>query len=70
MRNATSTNKDHAVGCVVCLDIALQVITFDALNVFLGSEDGSSEGLALKCGGMQVIEDDFFQLLVYFLLLT
>lgn len=64
VRDATSANENHSVGGVVRLDVVLEVGPLDALNVLLGSEDGASEGLALESGSVQVVEDDFLELLV------
>lgn len=68
--NTTSTDKDHAVGGVVGLDVAFQVVPLDGLDVLLRAEDGASEGLALECGGVQMVEDDLLELLVNLLLLA
>jgi hypothetical protein len=64
VRDATSANENHTVSGVVGLDVGLEIAALDALNVLLGSEDGSSERLALESGGMQVVKDNFLELLV------
>lgn len=66
--NAAGTDKDHAVSSVVGLDIVLEIGSLDALNVLLGSEDGTSERLALESSGVKVVEDDLLELLVNLLL--
>lgn len=68
--NATGSDENHAVSGVVGLDVVFQVGPLDALNVLLGAEDGTSEGLALECGGVQVVEDNLLKLLVDLLLFT
>lgn len=66
--DATSSDEHHAVSGVVGLDVVEQVRTLYALDVLLGAEDSSSEGLALKSGGVEMVEDDFLKLLVYLFL--
>lgn len=68
--DTTSTNQDHAVRGVVGLDVVGQVIPRDSLDVLLGTKDGTTEGLALECGGMEVVENNLLQLLVNLLLLA
>ena len=68
VRDTTCTNENHAVSGVVGLDVGLEVRALDALDVLLGSKDGASEGLALVGGGVKVIEDNLFELLVNLLL--
>jgi len=68
--DATSTNKDHAVGGVVGLDVVLEMGALDGLDVLLGSEDGASEGLALESGCVQVVEHNLLELLVHLFLLA
>lgn len=70
MRNATSTDQDHAVSSVVGLDVVGQVVTGDGLDVLLGTEDGAAKGLALVSGGVKVVEDNLLELLVNLLLLA
>jgi hypothetical protein len=66
--NAASSDEHHAVGGVVSLDVCLQVGALDALDVLLGAENGAAEGLVLEGGGVEVVEDDFLELLVNLLL--
>jgi hypothetical protein len=70
VRNATSTNQDHAVSSVVGLDVVGQVIPGDGLDVLLRAEDGAAKGLALVSGGVKVVEDNLLELLVNLLLLA
>lgn len=66
--DTAGTDKDHAVRGVVGLDVLSQVRALDGLDVLAGAEDGAAKGLALESGGVQVVEDDFLQLLVDLLL--
>lgn len=68
--DTTSTNQDHAVRGVVGLDVVGQVVTGDGLDVLPGTKDGTTEGLGLVRGGVEVVEDNLLQLLVNLLLLT
>lgn len=70
VRDASGAYQDHAVGEIVLLDVAGQVVALDARNVLLGAQDGAAEGLALESSGVQMVEDDFLHLLVDFLLLS
>lgn len=70
MGDTAGTNENHAVSGVVGLDVVDQVITLDALDVLLGSEDGAAERLVLESSGMQVVENNLLELLVNLLLLT
>lgn len=65
--NATSTNKDHAVGGIVVLDVVGELSSGDVADVLLGAEDGAAEGLVLEGGGVQVIEDNLLNLLFHLL---
>lgn len=69
VRNTAGTNEDHSISGIVGSDIVDEVLTLDALDVFLWSKDGSAKGLALISSGVQMIEYNFLQLLVDFLLL-
>lgn len=69
MRDATSTNKNHSVGSVVGLDVVRQVVSCDALDVRLGSEDRTAKRLALESRCMKMVEYNFLHLFVDFLLL-
>lgn len=68
--DASGGDEDHAVGFVVLADVVGEVGALDGEDVFLGAEDGTAEGLALECGGVEVVKDDFFELAVDFLLLA
>ena len=69
VRDTSGADQDHAVGEIVLLDVAGQVIALDARNVLLWAQDGAAEGLPLKGSGVQVVKYDFLHLLVDFLLL-
>jgi hypothetical protein len=64
VRDAAGANEHHAVSSVVGLDIVDQVVALDAADVFGGAEDGAAERLVLEGGRVEVVEDDFFELLV------
>jgi len=68
--DATSASENHAIGGVVGLDVRRQVVAGNAHDILAGTEDGATERLALESGGMQVVKNDFFNLLVDFLLFT
>lgn len=68
--DTTSTNQDHAVRGVVGLDVVGQVVTGDGLDVLPGTKDGTTEGLSLERGGVEVVENNLLQLLVNLLLLA
>lgn len=68
--DTTGTNEDHTVSGVVGLDVVNQVVPGDGLDVLLGAEDGTTEGLALESGGVEVVENNLLELLVNLLLLT
>jgi hypothetical protein len=68
--DATGTDKNHAVGGVVGLDVIFEIGALDSLDVLLGSEDGASEGLALESGCVQVVENNLLELLVHLFLLA
>lgn len=59
MLDTTSADKDSLFGEVVSLDIVDEIIALNALNVFLGSQNGTSEGLALESSSMKMVKDDF-----------
>jgi hypothetical protein len=63
MGNATGTNEDHAVGCVVVLDVAGKLGPGDVTDVLAGTKDSAAQRLVLEGGGVEVIEDDLFKLL-------
>src|SRR5699024_9391891 len=56
--DTTSADEDHAVSGVVGLDVVDQAVTGDGLDVLLGTEDGTTKGLALESGGVKVVEDN------------
>ena len=64
VRDAAGADEDHAVRCVVRLDVVGQLVAGDGLDVLFRAEDGAAEGLVLEGGGVEMVEDDFFQLLV------
>lgn len=68
--NTTSSDKNHAVGSVVVLDVVGKLGPGDVTDVLAGAEDGAAEGLLLVSGGVQVIENNFLQLLLNLLRLT
>lgn len=57
--DATGTDKDGLLGQVVGLDVVDKVITLDALDVFLGSENSAAKRLALEGSGVEVIKNNF-----------
>lgn len=69
MGDTAGTDKDHPVSSVVFLDVSFKVGALDALDVFLGTEDGPAEGLTLESDGVEVIKDNFLELLVNLFLL-
>lgn len=68
--NATSTDEDHTVGGVVVLDVAGELGSGDVADVLARAKDGAAQWLVLESSGMQVVEDDLFNLLLNFLGLT
>mmetsp|Transcript_661 Transcript_661/g.896 ORF Transcript_661/g.896 Transcript_661/m.896 type:complete len:214 (+) Transcript_661:1128-1769(+) len=46
------------------MDVIGEVGLGEGLDIFFGSEDGATEARALECGGVEVVEDEFFLLLV------
>lgn len=70
MGDTAGTDEDHAVSSVVGLDVVNEVVALDASDVLLGSKDSAAEGLVLEGGGMEVVEDDFLELLINLLLFT
>jgi hypothetical protein len=44
----TCTDEHHPVSGVVGLNVRLEIGAFDRLDVFAGSEDGATEGLAYR----------------------
>jgi len=68
MGDTSGTNENHAVSLVVGVDVVDEVGTLDGENVLLWPENGAAKRLTLESGGMEVIEDDFLELAVDFLL--
>ncbi len=64
VRNATSTDQNHPVGCVVVLDVVHQFCPGNVTDVFTRSEDGTAQGLVLVGRGMEVVEYDLLNLLL------
>ena len=64
VRDTTSTDQDHTIGSVVVLDVVHELGSGDITDVLAGTEDGSSERLALVSGSVEVIEDDLLNLLL------
>lgn len=64
MRDATSANKDHAVGSVVVLDVVGELGLGDVADVLAGAEDGAAKSLVLESSGVKVVEDDLLDLLL------
>ena len=62
--DTTSSYKDHTVGSVVCLDVAVEFGSGDVANVLARAEDGAAQGLVLVGGGVQMVKDDLVQLLL------
>lgn len=68
--DTTASNENHAISGVVGLDVVNQLVALDALDVLLGSQDGTAESLPLESGGVKVIKNNLLGLLVNLLLLT
>lgn len=68
VRNTTSTNEHHTVRGVIRLDVRLEVRALNRLDVLLRPKNGTAERLVLESSGMQVVENNFLELLVYLLL--
>jgi hypothetical protein len=67
VRDTAGTDKDHAVGRVVVLDVVDELGPGNVADVLAGSEDGAAQGLVLVGGGMEVVEDNLLELLLDFL---
>ena len=52
------------------VDVVGQIITTDPLDVLSGAQNGHAEGRTLVGYGVEVVEDDFFHLLVHLFHLT
>ena len=70
VRHASSSDKYHPIGGVVSLYVADQMIPFDALDFLLGTENSAGKRLSLESGGMEMVEDNFLELLVDLLLFS
>jgi hypothetical protein len=68
--NTACADQDHAIRSVVGFDVIREVVTLDGQDVCLGAENRPTKRLNLECDGMEVIKNNFFKLLVNFLLLT
>lgn len=68
--DAAGTNKNHAVGGVVALDVVGELGAGDIADVLAGTEDGAAQRLVLVCDGVQVIENNLVQLLLNLLRLA
>lgn len=64
MGDTASADEDHAVGCVVVLDVAGQLGSGDVADVLSGAENGAAQGLVLVGSGVQMVEDNLIQLLL------
>lgn len=62
--DTSRTDQHHTVRSVVCLDVASQIIALDALDIFGRTKDSTSQRLSLESSCVQMIENNFFQLLV------
>lgn len=62
--DATSTDEYHAVGSVVVLDVVGELGAGNIADVLAGAEDGAAERLVLEGSGVQVVEDNFVNLLL------
>jgi len=68
--DAAGTDENHAVGCVVGLDVVGELGPGDVADVLAGSKDGAAQRLVLESGGVQVVEDDLLELLLDLLRLS
>lgn len=64
MRDAAGADENHAVRLVVVGDVGGQVSLRNGKDVFLGPKDSAAERLVLERGGVQVVKDDFLELLI------
>ncbi len=69
MGNTTRADKNHAIRGVIRRDVVDQILSRDGFDVLFGSQDGASQRLVHIRGGVEVVENHFFQLLVNLLLL-
>jgi hypothetical protein len=62
--DATGANKNHAVSSVIALDVVGQLGSGDVENIFTRAQDGAAEALVLESSGVEVIENNFLDLLL------
>lgn len=63
MLDTTGTDKDGLLSQVVGLDVVDEVVTLDALDVFLGSENGAAKRLTLESNGVEMVKNNFLAVL-------
>lgn len=68
--NTTSTDKNHALGSVVVLDVVRELSAGDVADVLTGAEDRTTKGLALEGGSVQVVKYNLLDLLLNLLRFT
>lgn len=64
VRDATGTDKDHAVSGVVVLDVAGKLGTGDVADVLARAKDGAAQRLVLEGSGVEVVKDNLLNLLL------
>lgn len=62
--DTTSSDKNHAVGCVVGLDVVGELGPGDVADVLAGAENGAAQRLVLVCGSVKVVENNLLELLL------
>jgi hypothetical protein len=62
--NATSANKNHAVGGVVVLDVVGELGPGDVTDVLARAENGTAQRLVLEGGGVKMVENNLLELLL------
>ena len=62
--DTASTDENHAVSRIVVLDVVHELGPGDVADVVPGTQDGAAQGLLLVGSGMQVVEDNLFELLL------
>lgn len=70
VRDATSTNKDHAVSSVVVLDVADELGSGNVTDVLARTENGTAQGLVLVSSSVKVVKDNLLNLLLNLLRLA
>lgn len=68
--NATSADKNHALGSIVVFDVVRELSAGDVADVLTRAEDRTAKGLALEGGSVQVVEYNLLDLLLNLLRLT